>query len=500
MTTRRALLLACALLATTARAQEPMPDNEEEQAMGAAAQQQPPPIEEEAMGAAAQSPTPAPSAFDPYTAAGTQSAADATDDAGLRGRKPPIIMDGGYHLVNAIPAFFGGEMLGQPVCRAQFGGQTCGEYYLSRAKEVCQCDLSPAELPPADEWGYYALPSAFGLDDPATSAKPFEMRNYEIDNPVLARSLVRLYANSPWANVQELRPTQDRATGDLSVTLPFSKFRSTDALCRHFFANLTRDVATAFFNTSYPLTGKVPKGKTRGCVVGSRINDRAARAAGMPWDGKVFTPHEGKMRNLVNIAGFSTETVPGYVGLGRSWLNASESSILVQYPIDPYWSGISQLYSLGTMPGSFPDYRDELREVPEIPGLFFGRMYVRPWAGPNPGPYRVYALSFVLFQTEEGLEEWQEELETGYVPEVGDPVINAALQNTVNILTLQEGEQPIHGQEWPRDALGYDYVENAPFDTSVAAARDRGAEKVEHPDVVRLRLARLAQAGASQAG
>ena len=90
--------------------------------------------------------------------------------------------------------------------------------------------------------------------------------------------------------------------------------------------------------------------------------------------------------------------------------------------------------------------------------------------------------------------------ETGYVPEVGDPVINAALQNTVNILTLQEGEQPIHGQEWPRDALGYDYVENAPFDTSVAAARDRGAEKVEHPDVVRLRLARLAQAGASQAG
>ena len=36
MTTRRTLLLACALLATTARAQEPMPDNEEEEAMGAA--------------------------------------------------------------------------------------------------------------------------------------------------------------------------------------------------------------------------------------------------------------------------------------------------------------------------------------------------------------------------------------------------------------------------------------------------------------------------------
>ncbi|XRB04587.1 hypothetical protein NFJ02_21g45380 [Pycnococcus provasolii] len=439
-----------------------------------------------------------------------QSAAGADiveDDAGLRGEKPPVILDGGYQFVNAIPFMFGGELLGQPVCRMNFN-MTCGEYYLSRAKEVCQCDLRPSELPPSDEWSYYKLPEAFGLDDSQTTAKPFEVKNYDIKNQELAWSIIKEYKQSPFANVGDLSPKRDRKTGDVSITLPLGKFTSTDALCRHFFANMTRDVATEFFKTSYPLTGKMPKGKTRGCVVGSRVDDRARQAEGMPWDGKVFTPFEGKMNNLVNIAGFGTETVPGYLGLGRSWLNTSESTMLVQYPIDPYWSGVSQLYTLGTMPGSFPDYRDEIREVPEMPGLFFGRMYVRPFSGPNRppvgGPYRVYALSFVLMQTQEGLEEWADMLEEGYEPEMGDAVVNAALRNTANILTGQAGEAPIHGQEFPQEKLGYSYKDVESFDSSVTAARDRGAELVRHPDVARLRLAdmgrRRAQTEGTRAG
>jgi len=107
-------------------------------------------------------------------------------------------------------------------------------------------------------------------------------------------------------------------------------------------------------------------------------------------------------------------------------------------------------------------------------------------------------------QTQEGLEEWADMLEEGYEPEMGDAVVNAALRNTANILTGQAGEAPIHGQEFPQEKLGYSYKAVESFDSSVTAARDRGAELVRHPDVARLRLAdmgrRRAQTEGTRAG
>ena len=236
-----------------------------------------------------------------------------------------------------------------------------------------------------DEWRYAVIKEAGNL----TTPPPFKLANYY---------------------VPEL-PTNDKV-------LRLGQFDSVETACSTFLRAMSFETADALYKSGAHTISRHPKGRTRGCVVGQDF--WATQAAFLPWDGKVFQPG-GRMSNVADnmygIPGLDITTVPGTYGLGRSWANVSENAIVVQYPPDPYWIMQSRINTLNMMPGNFPDYRDEIREVPSMPGLFMGKMYVRPfsggdvWQGPNPGPYRWLGVHFVVMQAEEGAEEYDKMLE-----------------------------------------------------------------------------------------
>ncbi|GHP06008.1 hypothetical protein PPROV_000475500 [Pycnococcus provasolii] len=295
----------------------------------------------------------------------------------------------------SILAMPGGQMLN---AAARTG---VDDMWLDRVQDGCKCDLSPMERPPFDENSYWKYPQSVKLNDDDTTPQPLKLEKSYIPS--------------------------------LNAYARLDKYSDISELCDSFFKNMNYTTADTLYRSSFPLTGKQPKGRTRGCVVSE--GDYERMASGLPWNGKVFRP-DGKVRNKATLLGVEQNTVPGEFGLGRSWANASETSLLIQYPMSLEWQALSRLWAPG-MPGNFYNYRDELREIHGMPGAFMGKMYVRPFSGGDPtgsnqGPYRWFALHFVVMQTEEGLEDWAllKECEKGAtnrmcLPGDGIPVVEA---------------------------------------------------------------------------
>lgn len=251
--------------------------------------------------------------------------------------------------------------------------------WVANIETLSRADVSEAHI---DEWRYATIVEAGNI----TTPPPFKLANYYVP--------------------------------ELGGVTRLSQYNSIEDLCGTFFRQMTYKQADDLYASGAKSIRRHPKGKTRGCVVGDDF--WATQAAFLPWDGKVFQPN-GRMSNVADnmygIPGFDITTVPGTYGLGRSWRNVTEKAIVVQYPPDPFWIMQSRINTLNMMPGNFPDYRDEIREVPSMPGLFMGKMYVRPysggdvWQGPNPGPYRWLGVHFVVMQTEEGADQYDKMLD-----------------------------------------------------------------------------------------
>lgn len=337
-------------------------------------------------------------------AAAARAEVEFVHDAGLGAH--PDIEPGGAPMQHSRHLNFASlAMLPGGTLLAAAANAGIDDMWLDRVQEGCRCDLSPMERPPFDEWSYWRYPEAVNLSDDDTTPQPVKLEKHYVK--------------------------------EIDATARFDRYSDVIELCDGFFRRMNYSTADVLYRTAFPLTGKQPKGRTRGCVVG--IGDEeggyANLAAALPWDGKVFRP-DGTVRNKAQLLGVEQNTVPGDFGLGRSWANASESSLLIQYPQSLEWQALSRLWA-PTMPGNFYNYRDELREIPSLPGVFLGKMYVRPFSagdpqGQNQGPYRWFALHFVVMQTEEGLEDWAllEECEKGAqnrmcLPGDGVPVLEA---------------------------------------------------------------------------
>ncbi len=118
---------------------------------------------------------------------------------------------------------------------------------------------------------------------------------------------------------------------------------------------LYRDVATP---------GEVPVGDTRGTalVLPGRAAGRVAQAIArlLIWQGKVFDPRSGTLRNKVTPLGIRAVRARVYVG--DSWLDRGTQAIVLDYSrtsVVARW------------------VRDEIREV--APGLWLGKVFVGRW-------------------------------------------------------------------------------------------------------------------------
>ena len=104
--------------------------------------------------------------------------------------------------------------------------------------------------------------------------------------------------------------------------------------------------------------GQLPSGKASGRAIlfgGSRLSGPASKVGRAFWQGKVFSPEEGRAVNRF----FGIKSVPAALGYGPSWRDGNQAIILD-------YAETSRLYA---------PYRDEIREV--SPGLFLGLMFDR---------------------------------------------------------------------------------------------------------------------------
>ena len=118
---------------------------------------------------------------------------------------------------------------------------------------------------------------------------------------------------------------------------------------------LYRDVATP---------GEIPVGDTRGTalVLPGRAAGRVAQAIArlLFWQGKVFDPRSGMLRNKVTP--FGIRAVRARVYVGDSWLDRGTEAIVLDY-------------SKTSLVARW--VRDEIREV--APGLWLGKVFVGRW-------------------------------------------------------------------------------------------------------------------------
>ena len=107
--------------------------------------------------------------------------------------------------------------------------------------------------------------------------------------------------------------------------------------------------------------GEVPRGEAKGTVIvdpGTELSEIAAKVAhAMIWEGKVFDPDGGELRNRVTP--FGIEAIAAKVYKGPSWFDENESIILD--------------YSKTSLVAHW--IRDEIRQLE--PGSYLGIVY---WA------------------------------------------------------------------------------------------------------------------------
>lgn len=105
--------------------------------------------------------------------------------------------------------------------------------------------------------------------------------------------------------------------------------------------------------------GEVPQGEARGTVIfapGTRLSDEAAKLVHLiAWQGKVFDPDKGELRN--EVTPFRVHAVRAKVYKAPSWLDGNESIVLdySQTSLVAHW------------------VRDEIREIG--PGTYLGIVY-----------------------------------------------------------------------------------------------------------------------------
>jgi hypothetical protein len=105
--------------------------------------------------------------------------------------------------------------------------------------------------------------------------------------------------------------------------------------------------------------GEVPRGEARGTVLvvpGSELSDEAAKLVHLiAWQGKVFDPDKGELRNEVSPFGF--RAVRAKVYKAASWLDGNECIVLD--------------YSRTSLVAHW--IRDEIRQIG--PGTYLGIVY-----------------------------------------------------------------------------------------------------------------------------
>jgi hypothetical protein len=110
--------------------------------------------------------------------------------------------------------------------------------------------------------------------------------------------------------------------------------------------------------------GQLPSGKAAGRAIlfgGSKLAAPASRIGRAFWQGKVFSPEQGRAVNRF----FGIRSVPAALGFGPSWRDGNPAIILD-------YAETSRIYA---------PYRDEIREV--SPGLFLGLMFDRRTSPPK---------------------------------------------------------------------------------------------------------------------
>jgi len=105
--------------------------------------------------------------------------------------------------------------------------------------------------------------------------------------------------------------------------------------------------------------GEIPRGEARGTVIvdpGTQLGEIAAKVAhAMIWQGKVFDPDNGELRNKVTP--FGIKAIAAQVYKGSSWFDDNESIILD--------------YSKTSLVAHW--IRDEIRQLG--PGAYLGIVY-----------------------------------------------------------------------------------------------------------------------------
>lgn len=199
-------------------------------------------------------------------------------------------------------------------------------------------------------------------------------------------------------------------------------------------------------------TGNVPKGCMTGAIVGTGVMAEVIRSSSAEsWNGKCFF---SLLNNtLYNI--LKTDTGPDILAIKGHYTEQDAASFLdgkpsvrFTYPKTQYWEDNQNLYSNGDIMIDYHNFIDEVREHPDIPGMFLGLMWLNERNGmqgmqrifgdymrvsTNIGDvrfgdeddvdgvvfnskavgdgstmedmYRIPVASFVLFQTEKGYEE-----------------------------------------------------------------------------------------------
>lgn len=205
------------------------------------------------------------------------------------------------------------------------------------------------------------------------------------------------------------------------------KYRSVQEYCDGELTKLSQGQLRRVYEDSYPLTGNTPRGCVIGCLMGNGIVERWLRRRGLMWNGKCFDPgyrvwnymiprlpgegdsSGGGNINNGNVTRFLLRMIPGlYTQGGISWAD-NRPTIFIDYPPNLYWQAVTML---ATAPLSvrYPNFHDEIREVPQSPGLFVGVSWAKPFTLTNLSPLRIVALRFALFQTRSGLEEFDDQI------------------------------------------------------------------------------------------
>lgn len=199
-------------------------------------------------------------------------------------------------------------------------------------------------------------------------------------------------------------------------------------------------------------TGHVPKGCMKGFITGSGIlNDILQDTLQGMWNGKCFFEKDNVIYNRVESYGPSVLMVKGQWQDrdAYSWLDG-KPTLRIRYPYSKYWDNMVTMYTKGDLLIDYVRFVDEVREHPWIPGVFLGMMWLAPktefedpeqlffnnilrfgsWfddmlqgqagVGGNvglntpargdgegiPGLYAEPIATFVLFQNEDGLDEF----------------------------------------------------------------------------------------------